>query len=173
MADSSERQLPEPCPATGGPPKVPFDESLFYITGNRKEGLSRFRRFLFEAKGWSREQVDFFLAAMADRWPPIEYPLMISLWPPMMPGIPWDPSPFVKSVLGHPARRTIVQAYGLDRSDLWYRSEQLYNYGGFLQAELPILRAIYSAWWERQLAIARTKNLPREKKNIQKLKKLA
>jgi hypothetical protein len=110
---------------------------------------------------------------MADRWPPIEYPLMISLLPPMIPGIPWDPSPFVKSVLAHPARSTIVQAYGLDRSDLWYRSEQLYNYGGFLQAELSTLRATYKAWWKRQLAIARTKNLPRKKKNIQKLKKSA
>jgi hypothetical protein len=86
MANSSNQsQLPEPNPTTGGPAKVPFDESLLYITGTRKEGLSRFRQFLFEAKGWSREQVAFFLAAMADQWPPIEYPLMISMWPPLMP----------------------------------------------------------------------------------------
>ena len=61
MADNSKSQLPEPNPATGGPAKVPFNESLLYITGTRKEGLSRFCQFLFEAKGWSREQVAFFL----------------------------------------------------------------------------------------------------------------
>ena len=112
---------------------------------------------------------------MADQWPPIEYPLMISMWPPLMPTMmSWEPSPFVKSVLAHPAKNTIVQAYGLGRSDLWHRSEQLYNYGGFLQAELPTLRATYSAWWKRQLANVRTENLPRKKReNIQKLKKIA
>ena len=167
----SKPQLPEPTPTNGGPAKVPFDESLLYITGTRKEGLQRFRQFLFEDKGWSREQVDFFLAAMADRWPPIEYPLKLSMLPPLMPTMmSWEPSPFVKSVLAHPAKNTIVQAYGLGRSDLWHRSEQLYNYGGFLQAELPTLRATYSAWWKRQRA--RTDNLPRKKKNIQKVEKI-
>jgi hypothetical protein len=156
VAHSSQSQLPEPYPTTGGPPKTRFDESLFFITGikTRKEGLSRFRRFLVKDKGWSLDQVDTFLAAAADRWPPTEYP-QISSWL------------FEASLLSHPASSSLIQAFGLDRSDRWYRSDPWCNYGGFLQAELPALRATYSAWWKRQLA--RTENL-RKKKNIRKVK---
>jgi hypothetical protein len=164
MADISKSQLPEPYPATGGPLKTRFDESLFYITGIRKEelSLSRFHRFLLEAKGWSLDQIDTFLAAMADRWPPIEYPphpnlgvtsvACANLWPPIV------------EVLRHPARNSLIQAYGLDRPDRWL------DYGGFVRAELPALQATYSAWWKRQRA--RTDNLPRKKKNIQKVEKI-
>jgi len=148
-----ESQLPEPYPTTGGPLKTPFDESLFYITGTRKDGLSRFRRFLIEDLGWSEDQVKFFLAAVEDRWPPVEYPLMINLFPlcEHLVAAALNPPPFVKRLLSHPAESSLREAYGIGSSDHWL------DYGGFLQADLPALRAVYSAWWKRQLD--RTENL--------------
>jgi hypothetical protein len=157
VTKSSEPQLPQPYPTTGGPPKTPFEESLFYITGS-EEGLSRFRRFLFEGKGWSEDQVTMFLRVMADRWPPTEYPQTPS----------WL---LEQSLLNHPASSSLIQAYGLDRSDRWYRSDHWYDYGGFLHAELPAIRSTYQTWWKRQLGLARTKNLPNKKKNIPKVQK--
>jgi hypothetical protein len=164
----SKPQLPEPTPTNGGPAKVPFDESLLYITGTRKEGLSHFRRFLIEGKGWSLEEVDTFLATMADRWPPAEYPLITNLFPTsLFPiGVAYlDLSPFAKSLLNHPASSILEEAYGIGRSDHWL------DYGGFVRAHLPALRAFYSKWWNRQLD--RTENLHAKKEKHSAPKKLA
>jgi hypothetical protein len=167
--ERGHERLPEPYQTTGGPPKTHFDESIFYITGTRKDGLSRFHRFLVEGKGWSLNEIDFYLAAMADRWPPTEYPLMINLFPiyEHLVAAALNPSPFVKRLLNHPASISLIQAYGIGRSDRWL------DYGGFVRADLPVLREVYSAWWKRQLALARTENLPRKKKNIPNVEKIA
>jgi hypothetical protein len=159
-----ESQLPEPNPTNGGPAKVPFDAGLRYITGPTKDGLSHFRRFLIEGKCWRKDQVDFFLSAMENRWPPNEYPphpnilefrvANSHLWP------------LIEEVLRHPARNSLIQAYGLHRSDRWL------DYGGFVRAELPALRQAYNAWWKRQKD--RTANLPaKTKKHSAPPKKIA
>jgi hypothetical protein len=151
MARSNQQFLPDPYPANEGPLKAPFSESLHYITGCQNGGLNRFRQFLLEGKHWSVEQVDIFLEAFADRWPPIKYPqvlfegglVMANLWP------------RIEAVLTHPARESLIRACGFNFPKRWL------DYGGFLHAELPTIRAAYQTWWKRQLD--RTKNLPQKK----------
>jgi hypothetical protein len=163
MTNSPPQPLPDPYPTNGGPPKVPVNESLFYITGSHSEGLIRLRRFLLEDKNWSPEQVDTFLEAFDDRWPAIQYPQCPNLFGSL--AIYPDLWSAVETLLSHPARETLIQAYGFNSSERWL------DYGGFLHAELPAIRASYQAWWQRQLD--RTKNLPQQKKIKHPPKKIA
>jgi len=133
--------------STGGPPKIPFHTALSYITAKKDDALPRFRQFLQNDKGWSEEQIQIFLTAMADQWPPIDYPLFPNF------GVTWVLFPLVDFdwLLSHPAAATLRLAYGIDRSDRWL------DYGGFLLSELPSLRASYQLWWKGQLGSKRSK----------------
>jgi hypothetical protein len=151
--------LPQPH-STGGPPKVPFYTALTYITAPAKkdEVLPRFRQFLQNGKGWSEEQIQIFLTAMADQWPPIDYPLFpnfVVAWV-MFPELDFD------WLLSHPAAATLRLAYGIRRSDRWL------DYGGFLLSELPSLHATYQLWWKGQLGSKRSKNLTKKDSTLKK-----
>jgi hypothetical protein len=130
----------DPYPHSGGPRKIPSAQSLFYVTGSKKEGVARFREWLRRAKHWSEEQIDIFLASRADHYPPVHSDEMRNLLSSAWIHYPelW---PLVEPILSHPAANSLLAAYGVnDYSGTWL------DYGGFLADELPALRSAYRAW---------------------------
>jgi len=149
----SSQVLPNPYPNCGGPRKVSFGESLFFITGSHKEGVSWFSEWLHTDKRWSEDQIDVFLASRADHYPPVRGGEMQNLlssawicWPEL-----W---PMVESILSHPAANSLLAAYGVnDYSGDWL------DFGGFLANELPTLRSAYRAWKYRENSLHWCQNL--------------
>jgi hypothetical protein len=157
-------ELPQPNADTGGPRKVRFDESLGYITDHPRhnERLARFRRFLADGLKWSPDEIGNFLESRINRWPPVEYPAFSPL--------AWKP--YYQRLRSHPASSSIFLAYGIPPNPFSGYAISWLDYGGFLLDELPVLKAVYSRWWQSEKIATRKKNLSAQKAK-QPVKKIA